>query len=66
MMGQLMLQHCGSVCGVGVREGTMQLAQLSTDFQSLSPLHTIELGPSGADSWVGGFVYILGPCGSLQ
>ena len=25
-----------------------------------------QIGPSGADSQVGGFVYILGPCGSLQ
>ena len=24
------------------------------------------MGPSGANSWVAGFVYILGPCGSLQ
>ena len=34
-------------------------------FQSLLPLPTSKLGPSGTDSWVGGFVYILGPCGSL-
>ena len=25
-----------------------------------------EFGPSGADSWMGGFVRILGPCRSLQ
>ena len=24
------------------------------------------MGPSGADSWVGGFAYVLGPCGSLH
>ena len=34
--------------------------------ESLPPLPTSKLGPSGADSRVGGFVYILGPCGSLQ
>ena len=44
----------------------MLLAQLSAGFQSLPLLPTNKLGPSGADSWVGGFVYVLGPCGSLQ
>ena len=44
----------------------MQLAWLSAGFQSLTPLSTSKLGPSGADSWVSGFVYVLGPCGSLQ
>ena len=34
--------------------------------QSLPLLPTSKLGPSGADSQVGGFVYILGSCGSLQ
>ena len=43
----------------------MWLAQLCLGFQSLPPPPTIILGPSGADSQVGGFVYILGPCGSL-
>ena len=33
----------------------MLLAQLSASFQSLPPLPTSRLGPSGADSWVGGF-----------
>ena len=33
----------------------MPLVQLSTGFQSLPPLPTSKLGPSGADSWVGGF-----------
>ena len=64
-MGQSTLLHCGILCGGGVREGTMPLAQHSPHFQSLPPLPTSKLGP-GADSWVGGFVYILGPCGSLQ
>ena len=44
----------------------MPLAQLSAGFQSLPLLPTSKLGPSGADSQVGGFMYILGPCGSLQ
>ena len=35
-------------------------------FQSLPPPPTSKVGPSGDDSQVGGFVYILGPCGSLQ
>ena len=33
-------------------------------FQSLPPLPTIKLGPSGAGSRVGGLVHVLGPCGS--
>ena len=44
----------------------MAIAPLSAGFQSLPPLPTSKVGPSGADSHVGGFVYILGPCGSLQ
>ena len=44
----------------------MALAPLSTRFQSLPPLSTIKLGLSDADSQVGGLVYILGSCGSLQ
>ena len=35
-------------------------------FQSLPSLSTSKLGPSFADSQVGGFVYIPGPCGCLQ
>ena len=54
------------MCGWGVSEGTVPLAQRSAGFQSLSPLPTSKLGTSGADSWVGSFVYILGPCRSLQ
>ena len=46
--------------------GTMPLAQLSVGFQSLPPLPTSKICPSGADSRVGGFVYALGPCESLQ
>ena len=44
----------------------MLLARLLVGFQSLPPLPTSKLGPTGADSWVGGFVYILGFCVSLQ
>ena len=48
------------------REGAMGLAPLSAGFESLPPLPTIKLGPSSADSRVGGLVNALGPCGSLQ
>ena len=44
----------------------MALAQLSTGFQSLPPLPTSKLDLFGADSHMCGFVYVLGPCGSLQ
>ena len=44
----------------------MVLAPLPAGFQSLPPLPTMKLGPSGADSWVGELVHTLGPCGSLQ
>ena len=44
----------------------MPLVKLSVIFQSLPLLPTRKLGPSGADSQVGGFVYVLGPCGSLH
>ena len=58
--------RCDTVCGGGVREGTVLLALLSARFQSLPLLPTVKLGLSGADSWVGGFVYVLGPCGPLR
>ena len=38
----------------------MPLAQVSASFQSLPPLSTNKLGPSGADSQVGGLVCVLG------
>ena len=57
---------CGAECGGGVREETLTFAKLSPCFQSLPLLPTIKLGPPGADSQVGGFVFILGPCGPLQ
>ena len=65
-MGQPILLNCGTVFGGGVQEETMPLAQPSAGFRSLSPLLTSKLGPSGAASQVGGFVYVLGPYGSLQ
>ena len=44
----------------------MLLAPLSASFQSLPLLPTIKLGPSSSDSQMGGLVYVLGPCGSLE
>ena len=44
----------------------MPLALLLADFQSLPLLPKSKLGLSGADSQVGGFVYVLGSRGSLQ
>ena len=44
----------------------MALAPLSAGFQFLPPLPTVKLGPSGADSRVGGLLHALGPCESLQ
>ena len=41
----------------------MPLALLSDSFQSLPLLPTSKLGPSGADSWVGGLVDIPDPVG---
>ena len=56
---------CCCMWGRG-REGAMVLALLSAGFQSLSQLPTIKLGPSSADSRVGGLVNAPVPCGSLQ
>ena len=64
-MGQPTSLCCGAVWWRGVWEGTMLLVLLLASFQSLPPLPTSKLGPSGADSQVGGFVYILGPCETL-
>ena len=44
----------------------MLLTQFLAGLQSLSPLPTSKCGLSVADSLVGGFVYILGPCRSFQ
>ena len=62
--GQPMSLCCDTVCGGGVREGTVPLAMLC-QFSVTPLLSTSKLGHSGADFLVGGFVYILGPCGSL-
>ena len=64
--GQPRLLRFGAVCGGGIQEGTVQLAGLSASFQSLPLLPTSKWGPSGADSQVGEFVYVLGPSGSFQ
>ena len=53
-----MLLCCDTVFGGGVQEGTVPLALLSASFQSLPPPPTSKLDPSGADSQVGGLVYI--------
>ena len=57
-----MLLCCGTICREVVPERTMLMVQVSAGFQSVLPLSTSKLGPSGADSQMGG----LGPCGSLQ
>ena len=56
--GQPMSLRYGAVCGGGVREGTLLLAQLSAGFQSLPLLPTSKLGPTGDDSRVGGCVCV--------
>ena len=48
------------------REGAMAPGPLSAGLQSLPPLPTIKLLPSGVDSRMGGLAHTLGPCGSLQ
>ena len=54
-----MLLRCGTVWkGGGVTEGTMLLAWLLAVSQSLPPLPIGKLGPSGADSCLGGWVYV--------
>ena len=64
--GATQVTVCTAVCGGGVQEGLMLLARLSVGFQSLPSLPSSKLVPSGADSHVGVFVYVLGPCGSLE
>ena len=41
----------------------MPLAQLLPSFQPLLLLPTSKMSPAGADSQLGEFVYLLGPCG---
>ena len=54
-------------CSLGRgQEWAMALAPLSAWFQSLPPLPTMKLGPSSADSQVGGPTHAPGPCGSPQ
>ena len=65
-MGKPTSLCCGTVYGGGIQEGTMPLAWLFAGFQSLPLLPTSQSDPSGADSRVGGFVYILGPSNLLS
>ena len=51
--------------GRGPRRNNVTCSALS-QFSVTSPTTTSKLGPSGADCPVGGLVYVLGPCGSLQ
>ena len=51
---------------VGEGSEREQFYLLLEGFHSLSPLPTSELGPSGADSQVGRFVFVLELCGSFQ
>ena len=65
-VGQPTLLCCGTVCWGGIREGTKLLTQSLPHVRSLLVIPTSKLGTSVASFHVGGFVYILGPCGSLQ
>ena len=62
----MLIAMCEAVCGGGVQKGGMALVLLSAGFQLLPLVPTMKLGPSGADSQVGRFVYVLDPSGSLQ
>ena len=57
--------HGGAVCWGGVQEGAMLPPWLLAGFESLPSLPTSKLGLSGADSQMGGSVYVPRPCGSL-
>ena len=50
--GNLLHCCCGAICGGGIKEGTILLAELSAGFQSLLPLPTSEFHLSGADFWM--------------
>ena len=52
--------------GEGSKKGQCHLLSSPPAFSHSPPLPTSQVGHSGADSQVGGFVYILGFCGSLQ
>ena len=49
-----------------VQRGNNAACWLLLHFQSLPPLPTSKFGSSGADSQVGWFVCVLGPCGCFQ
>ena len=65
-VGQPTLLHVGAVCVGGVQEGTMQLVQFSPDFSHLPGYPQLNWALLVILRWVGGFAYILRPCGSLQ
>ena len=62
--GQCNPQLCVMV--LYVEEGSKREECHLLSFQLVPLLPTSKLGPSGADSQVGGFVYVLEPCESLQ
>ena len=60
----MLLQHCKR--GRGLRGNSAACSAPCQFSVTFFATHKHRLGSSDADSWVGGFVYILGPCGSLQ
>ena len=63
-----MCHHCDVVLyrGEGSEREQSHLLSSGQAFSHFPLLPTSKLGPSGADSQVGGFVNVLGSCGSLQ
>ena len=58
-----MLLHCGAVCGGGVKK---EQCRLLSGLSFTSPVTHKQIGPFWCWFQVGGFLYVLGPCGSLQ
>ena len=65
MVGQPTSLCCNAVCGGGVQEGTVSLRSLPV-FRHFPRYPEANWALLVADSHVGGFVSVLGPCGSLQ
>ena len=65
-MGYRLWLHCDTVCGGGAERGQWRLLCSLPVFSHSLCYPQSKLGPFSADSRVGGFVYVLGPCGSLQ
>ena len=65
MVGQPTSLCCNAVCGGGVQEGTVSLRSLPV-FSHFPRYPEANWALLVADSRVGGFVSVLGPCGSLQ